>query len=43
VLQIDAEDWADRLGEAFDEDRQQGKLQRVPELVRQFRAGHPYA
>ena len=43
VLQIEAEDLADRLGEAFDEDRRQGKLQRIPELVRQSRVGRPYA
>ena len=43
VLQIEAEDLADRLGEAFDEDRQQGKLQRIPGLVRQARGDRPYA
>jgi hypothetical protein len=43
VLQIEAEDLADRLGEGFDEDRQQGRIQRIPELIRQSRAGRPYA
>jgi hypothetical protein len=43
VLQIEAEDQADRLGEAFDQDREQGKLQRLAEMVQQFRAAHPYA
>jgi hypothetical protein len=43
VLQIEAEDWADRLGEAFDEERRQGKLERIPALVQRFRAAHPYA
>jgi len=43
VLQIEAEDQADRLCEAFDEDRAQGKLQRLAEMVQQFRAAHPYA
>jgi hypothetical protein len=43
LLQIEAEQVADHLGEAFDADHAQGKLRRVTELVRQFRAGHRYA
>jgi hypothetical protein len=43
VLHIEAEDQADRLCEAFDQDRAQGKLQRLTEMVQQFRAEHPYA
>jgi hypothetical protein len=42
VLQIEAEDQADRLCEAFDQDRTQGKLQRLVEMVQEFRATHPY-
>jgi hypothetical protein len=43
VRQIETEELAERLGEAFDEDQRQGRLARIPELVRQFRAEHPYA
>lgn len=43
LLQVEAEELADRLNEAFDRDREQGKLRRVSELVKQFRAGHRYA
>ena len=43
LLQLEAEQVADRLGEAFDADHAQGKLRRVAELVRQFRAEHRYA
>ncbi len=43
LLQLEAEQAAERLGEAFDADQAQGKLQRVAELVRQFRAEHRYA
>ena len=43
LLQLEAEQVADRLGEAFDADQAQGKLRRVAELVRQFRAEHRYA
>jgi len=43
LLQLEAEEAADRLGEAFDADAAQGKLRRVAELVRQFRAEHRYA
>ena len=43
LLQLEAEQSADRLSEAFDADHAQGKLQRVAELVRQFRAEHRYA
>ena len=43
LLQIEAEELADRLNEAFDKDREQGRLRRVSELVKQFRAEHRYA
>jgi hypothetical protein len=43
LLQLEAEQAADRLSEAFDADQAQGKLRRVAELVRQFRAEHRYA
>jgi hypothetical protein len=43
LLQLEAEEHADRLSEAFDQDREQGLRRRIPELVKQFRAGHPYA
>ncbi len=43
LLQLEAEQAAERLGEAFDADHAQGKLARVAELVRQFRAEHRYA
>jgi len=43
LMQIEAEDLADRLGKSFDQDQDQGKLRRIPELVRQFRAEHRYS
>ena len=43
LLQVEAEELADRLGDAFDMDREQGKLRRISELVKQFRAEHRYA
>ena len=43
LLQVEAEELADRLNDAFDQDRAQGRLRRVAELVKQFRAGHRYA
>jgi hypothetical protein len=43
LLQLEAEQAAERLGEAFDADQSQGKLRRVAELVRQFRVEHRYA
>jgi hypothetical protein len=43
LLQVEAEDLAERLGEAFDKDQEQGLLRRIPELVNQFRTGHRYA
>ncbi|MBI4327516.1 MAG: hypothetical protein HY674_19965 [Chloroflexi bacterium] len=42
LLQLEAEELTDRLSEAFDKDREQGILRRIPELVQQFRAGHRY-
>ncbi|MBI4027742.1 MAG: hypothetical protein HY360_22340 [Verrucomicrobia bacterium] len=43
LLQLEAEDLADQLSEAFDKDHEQGVFRRIPELVKQFRAGHRYA
>ena len=40
LLQLEAEQSADRLGEAFDADHAQGRFQRIIELVRQFRSEH---
>ena len=42
LLQLEAEELAERLGEAFDKDHEQGLLRRIPELVKQFRAEHRY-
>ena len=42
LLQVEAEELADRLGEAFERDREQGRLEKIPELIRQFRSEHPY-
>ena len=43
LLQLEAEQAADHLSEAFDADHAQGKLRRVAELIRQFRVEHRYA
>jgi hypothetical protein len=43
LLQVEAEELADRLSEAFDKDNEQGKLRRISEMVKQFRAEHRYA
>ena len=43
LMQVEAEELADRLNETFDKDREQGKLRRISELVKQFRAEHRYA
>jgi hypothetical protein len=43
LLQLEAEELAARLGEGFDKDHEQGLLQRIPELVKQFRDEHRYA
>jgi hypothetical protein len=40
LLQVEAEELADRLHDGFDQDRAKGRLQRVAEIVRQFRAEH---
>jgi len=42
LLQLEAEQAADRLGEAFAADQAQGKRRRVAELVWQSRAQHRY-
>jgi hypothetical protein len=43
LLQLEAEELAARLSEAFDQDYEQGLLRRVPEFVKEFRNKHPYA
>lgn len=43
LLQLEAEEIAGRLGEAFDQDNAEGRMARIPELIRQFRAKHQYA
>ena len=43
LLQLEAEVLADRLSDAFDKDCEQTLLRRIPELIKQFRAGHRYA
>jgi len=43
LLQLEAEELAGRLGEGFSKDYEQGLLERIPELVKEFRDGHPYA
>lgn len=40
--QLEAEELAGRLGEAFDQDQERGVLRRIAGLVREFRASHPY-
>ncbi|MDA1274250.1 MAG: hypothetical protein O2960_09385 [Verrucomicrobia bacterium] len=40
--QMEAEELAERLGDAFDQDQERGVLRRIPDLVREFRASHPY-
>jgi hypothetical protein len=43
LLQVEAEELADRLGEAFEADRLQDKFRRIPELVKQIRSQHRYS
>ena len=43
MLQLEAEELAERLGTVFDKDGAQDKLRHIPELVRRFRAEHRYA
>jgi hypothetical protein len=43
LLQLEAEELAGLLGNAFDKDHEQGLLRRIPELVKEFRGEHPYA
>jgi tRNA A37 N6-isopentenylltransferase MiaA len=43
LIQLEAEELAERLAEAFDKDHEQGLMRRIPELVKQFRTGHCYA
>jgi hypothetical protein len=43
LLQVEAEELADRLSEAFETDHEQGKFCRLSELIKQFRAEHRYA
>jgi hypothetical protein len=43
LLQVEAEELADRLSETFDQDQPQDQLRRISELIRQFRSEHRYA
>ena len=43
LLALEAEQAAERLGEAFDTDHAAGKTRHMAELVRRFRADHRYA
>jgi hypothetical protein len=43
LLQLEAEELAERLREGFDKDHEQGLRRRIPELVREFRDEHRYA
>ncbi len=43
LLQVEAEEMADRLNDAFDHDREQDKFRRLSEFIQQFRAEHRYA
>ena len=43
LLQLEAEQAAEHLSEAFEADQAQGEFRRVAELIRQFRAEHRYA
>jgi len=42
LLQLEVEQAADNLSEAFDADHAEGKFQRVAELIREWRAEHRY-
>ena len=42
LLQLEAEELAEGLSEAFEKDHEQGLSRRIPELIKQFRAGHRY-
>jgi hypothetical protein len=42
LLQIEMVKLAEKIGNDFDRDQEEGKLRRIPELVQQFRAEHPY-
>lgn len=43
LLQVEAEELADRLNDAFDKDGEQDRSRRISELVKQFRATHRHA
>ena len=43
LLQLEAEELADRLGAAFDKDHELGIAQRIPAIVQDFRAKYRYA
>jgi hypothetical protein len=42
LLQLEVEQAADHLSEAFDTDDAEGRFRHVAELIRQFRAEHRY-
>ena len=43
LLQFEAEELAEKLGQDFDHDHDQELFQRVPELIKQFRDEHRHA
>ena len=43
LLQVEAEELADRLGESFDKDLEKDGSRRIVELVKQIRAEHRHA
>ncbi len=43
LLQLEAEELADHLSDAFNKDHEQGIWRRIPELVKEFRTGHRYS
>lgn len=43
LMQLEAEELAGKLSVGFDKDREQGLLQRIPALVKEFRDEHHYS
>lgn len=43
LLQVEVEELANRLNDAFDRDREQDKFRRLSEVIQKFRAEHRYA
>jgi hypothetical protein len=42
LQQIEMEELAEKIGNDFDRNDEESKFHRIPELVQQFRAEHPY-